>query len=155
MGNFLNYTKRETLKISTENTIILNANCSYIIAYTEEGLYIHCIDSNNNPISFKIENSRKLTSIIFHPKYKNIFLSYSIFSPEIKIWEIIRNKKKCKERISIKGHNKPNKIVLFSKNDDKRLASYSEDNTIKIWSINNSFCVTSISVIKILKILNI
>ena len=145
MGNDLYYCKRETVKI-TENAYILNANSSYIIAYNEEGLYIHCLDSNTNPLSFKVENSRKINSIIFHPKYSNIFLSYSIYSPEIKIWEIIKNKKICKERITIKGHNKPNKIVLFSKNDDKRLASYSEDNTIKIWCTNNSVCVTSISV---------
>ena len=145
MGNDLYYCKRETVKIM-ENAYILNANSSYIIAYNEEGLYIHCLDSNTNPLSFKVENSRKITAIIFHPKYSNIFLSYSIYSPEIKIWEIIKSKKICKERITIKGHNKPNIIVLFSKNDDKRLASYSEDNTIKIWSMNNSVCVTSISV---------
>ena len=150
MGNDLYYCKRETVKI-TENAYILNTNSSYIIAYNEEGLYIQCLDSDINPLSFKVENWRKINSIIFHPKYSNIFLSYSIYSPEIKIWEIIKSKKICKERITIKGHNKPNKIVLFSKNDDKRLASYSEDNTIKIWCMNNSVCVTSISVKKEIK----
>ena len=149
MGNDLSYAKRKTLKIE-ENAYILNANFSYIIAYNGKGLYIQYLDSNN-PISFKVENSRKINSVIFHPKYNNIFLSFSIYSSEIKIWEIIKSKKICKERITIKGHNKPNKIVLFSKSDDKRLASYSEDNTIKIWSMNNSFCVTSISVNKEIK----
>ena len=150
MGNNYYYAKRETLKIE-QNAYILNANSSYIIAYNEEGLYIQCLDSNTNPISFQVENSRKINSITFHPKYNNIFLSFSIYSPEIKIWEIIKSKKICKERITIKGLNKPNKIVLFSKKDDKRLASYSEDNTIKIWSMNNSFCVASISVNKEIK----
>jgi hypothetical protein len=45
----------------------------------------------------------------------------------------------------IKGNKKYIK-ALFCKNNDKQFVSYSEDRTIKIWSMENSFCIGSISV---------
>ena len=149
MGSDPCYEKRKSLDI--ENSLILNANSSYLIGQNKEGLYIRDLYSNIDPIYLQLEKPF-MNSIIFHPKYKNVFLSFLLKCPsDIKIYEIIKNENKCIERIIIKGHNKPIKIALFSKNDEKRLVSYSEDNRIKIWSINNSFCIASISVDKEIK----
>lgn len=123
---------------------ILNANSAYIISTDGLDLYIYCLDSNPYPISIIASNSPNIHAVEMHHNYKNIFLSIS--ENEIKIWEIIENKKKCEAKITIRGHKKGIIKALFCKNNDKQFISYSKDNTIKIWSMDKSFCITSISV---------
>ena len=133
----------------------LNANSSYIISIrgdillSEYYLYIYCLSSYPGAITIKVSISSMITSVEMHPNYKNIFLSTS--ENEIKIWEINEKEKICQEKINVKAHQKFINKALFCRNNDKHFLSYSKDNTIKIWSMESSFCLTSISVNKQIK----
>ena len=86
MGGDSGYKKRQILNIPDNVFLILNANISYLIAKSELDLIIQHLDSNIDPIYLQLENPFAINSIIFHPKYKNVFLSFlPKYSSEIKI----------------------------------------------------------------------
>ena len=144
MSSIINecYFPRKTYN-PTKFSNVLNANNDYIFSIIKNYLYIYCLGSD--PI-FTIckKNNFEIRYIETHHKYKNIFLSTS--KNEIQIWEINESEKNCKIKITVKAHKKPINKVLFCKNEEKKFISYSDDNTIKIWSMENSFCIANISV---------
>ena len=119
-------------------------NSSFIVFVSYESISIYLIDDLNN-IRKIIVLKEIASSAKMHPFYKTIFLALS--ENEIKIWEICKNPKECKLRVSIKGHTKSIKGADFcrDKNNDKLLVSYSSDYTIKIWDLDKAFCINNIS----------
>ena len=105
---------------------------------------IYFIDDLNNIDKIVLEEEM-VSSAKMHPFYKTIFLT--VCENEIKIWEISKNPKECKLRVKIKGHTKNILGADFCKDKkkDKILASYSYDNTIKIWNLDKAFCINNIS----------
>ena len=122
--------------------IVKNANSSYIVGTDQNGLCIFKLCDDSSLISIKVKYSA-VNSAEMHPNFKNVFLT--ILINELIIWEINENEKQCDQKITIKD-NRTFIKALFCKNNDKQFLSYSNDNTIKIWSLENSFCIGSISV---------
>ena len=110
---------------------------------SDELIYIYLIDDPNH--QEKIILKEVASSVKMHPFCKTIFLT--LFENEIKIWEISKRPKECKLRVIIKGHTKSIKGADFCRDikNDKILASYSSDNTIKIWNLDKAFCIENIS----------
>ena len=134
------YLKR---KIEIGYLTAYTGNNSFIVLVSDELIYIYFIDDPNN--KEKIILKEVASSAKMHPFCKTIFLTF--FENEIKIWEISKSPKECKLRVNIKGHTKSIKGADFCKNieNDKLLASYSSDNTIKIWNLDKAFCINNIS----------
>ena len=122
--------------------LVIEANSSYIVGIDKNGLCIFKLCDDSSLISIKVKYST-ISSAEMHQNFKNIFLTIS--TDELIIWEINENEKQCDQKIMKKDNRKFIK-ALFCKNNDKQFLSYSNDNTIKIWSIENSFCIGSISV---------
>jgi WD40 repeat protein len=110
-------------------------------------LCIYVIDDPNNLEKIVLEEEMILSAKM-HPLYKTIFLTIS--PNEIKIWEISKSLKECKLKVKIKGHTKDIIGAEFCRDKKavKLLASYSKDNTIKIWNLDKAFCINSISTVK-------
>ena len=62
----------------------------------------------------------------------------------VKIFEIIEENFDCKERSKVRGHTGEIKFVEFSEYDNKIFATFSSDNTLKIWVLDNAFCLCNI-----------
>ena len=115
---------------------VITGNNSYLLLQ-DKGKFIIIYDMDNK-INLKIKSCS--TIIKMHPKLENVFI---LAEKKIaKIFEITKNE--CKERIKINGHTKKIKLVEFSKHDDKIFATYSNDNTLKIWKLDNAFCMSNI-----------
>ena len=127
--------------------IIIGSNSCYILGNVKDGLCIFKLCPDSSLISIKVKYTT-ISSAEIHPNYKNIFLTIS--HDELIIWEINENEKQCNQKIMIKGNKKFIK-ALFCKNNDKQFISYSNDRTIKIWSMENSFCIGSISVDRLIE----
>ena len=141
---------------STEPRIYLNreidngiltaytGNNSFIILVSDIFICIYIIDDPNS-LKKIILKEKRVSLAKMHPFYKTIFLT--LCENEIKIWKISKSLKECKLKVKIKGHTKYIKGADFcrDKNKDKLLASYSDDNTIKIWNLDKAFCINNIS----------
>ena len=125
--------------------IILKANSSYIIANNEKGLCLFKLCPNSPLIFFEAEYGRTDT-VEMHPNFKNVFLTTR--ETEMIIWEINENENKCEKKIILKD-----KCIkaYFCKNNDKQFITFPNNRTIKIWSMENSFCIGSLSVEKQIK----
>ena len=137
------YLNRET---DIEGGVAATGNNSFIILLSKNHIKIFFIDELDTK---KIELKEEASSAKMHPFYKTIFLTLS--KKEIKIWEISKSPKDCKFRVKIKGHTKNIIGADFCKDviNDKLLASYSEDNAIKIWKLDKAFCINNISTIEL------
>ena len=139
----ISFKKIKTMKIQKSKSIIV-ANNKYIVSYAESQSS-KITDINTN--LFKIIEYNSMDLILkFHPKFENIFLLAE--ENNIKIYEFIKDK--CEERVHVTGHSKPIIAAVFSNTEDKIFATYSKDNTIKIWNLENPFCICNISVINII-----
>ena len=134
-----NISLKETKSISIKVlNSILAVNNRYIISETlNQSLKIE--DVVTNSISF-IKYDSFILIVKFHPKYENIFLLVN--SNNIKIYEI--KKDKCEEKVSVNGHYEPIKEAVFSNTDDTIFATFSLDKTLKIWNLEDPFCICSI-----------
>ena len=130
-------------KMEIGELIAYTGNNSFIVLVSDEFINIYLIDDPNNIKKIVLEEV--VSSAKMHPFYKTIFLTLS--ENEIKIWEISKSPKECKLRVNIKGHTKNIKGADFCKDlkNDKLLASYSSDYTIKIWNLDKAFCINNIS----------
>ena len=142
--------------LSTEQRIYLNreidndiltaytGNNSFIVLVSDIFICIYVIDDPNS-LKKIVLKEKGVSSAKMHPFYKTIFLT--LCENEIKIWEIFKSLKECKLKVKIKGHTKYIKGADFcrDKKEDKLLASYSDDNTIKIWNLDKAFCLNNIS----------
>ena len=132
----------ETFKFNTQNISfkltktkemddvesIIVANNKYIISETLNQL-LKIEDINSNSLSVIKYNSNNLT-VIFHPQLENIFLLAD--ENIIKIYEIIKDKCECKEKVKVTGHSQSIITAVFSNTDNKIFATFSMDKTIKI-----------------------
>lgn len=128
-------------KLNITISEINNANSSYIISIILDKIKIYFIESNK---IIDVLINKDIIDTDMHHFYKTIFLTVS--DNDINIWEISEKENECKKRISINGNKQNFFKAVFCKNDDKLLASYSKDATIKIWNFENRFCVKNISV---------
>ena len=144
MGNdtSVKFKLEQSYNLNHINILIVEANSFYILGNIKDGLCILKLNPDSSFSSIKVDYN-KINNAEMHPNYKNVFLT--IYYDELAIWEIKKKKKECVQKIMIKGNKKYIK-ALFCKNNDKQFVSYSEDRTIKIWSMENSFCIGSISV---------
>ena len=144
MGNdtSVKFKLEQSYNLNHINILIVEANSFYILGNIKDGLCILKLNPDSSFSSIKVDYN-KINNAEMHPNYKNVFLT--IYYDELAIWEINENEKECVQKIMIKGNKKYIK-ALFCKNNDKQFVSYSEDRTIKIWSMENSFCIGSISV---------
>ena len=144
MGNdtSVKFKLEQSYNLNHINILIVEANSFYILGNIKDGLCILKLNPDSSFSSIKVDYN-KINNAEMHPNYKNVFLT--IYHDELAIWEINENEKECVQKIMIKGNKKYIK-ALFCKNNDKQFVSYSEDRTIKIWSMENSFCIGSISV---------
>ena len=121
-----------------------NGNTSYLILADRKKIKIFNLKSNNkSPIIIKKDTN--ISFIEMHPRIKTIFLS--VLNDKIIVWEINQITNGCTEKIIIKGHSKIIKKAVFCKNNDKLLASFSDDKTIKIWFFERHFCIANIQTI--------
>ena len=119
---------------------VIAANNKYIISQTtNQSLQIYDIDTH---LFTAIKFFSPVITIVFHPKSENIFLLAD--ANIIKIYEIEEKTCECKEKVKVFGHTKPVTTAEFSKTDEKIFATYSYDNTIKIWSLYDPFCICNI-----------
>ena len=146
----------ETFKFNTQNISfkltktkemddvesIIVANNKYIISETLNQL-LKIEDINSNSLSVIKYNSNNLT-VIFHPQLENIFLLAD--ENIIKIYEIIKDKCECKEKVKVTGHSQSIITAVFSNTDNKIFATFSMDKTIKIWNLEEPFCICNILV---------
>ena len=144
MGNdtSVKFKLEQSYNLNHINILIVEANSFYILGNIKDGLCILKLNPDSSFSSIKVDYNQ-INNAEMHPNYKNVFLT--IYYDELAIWEINENEKECVQKIMIKGNKKYIK-ALFCKNNDKQFVSYSEDRTIKIWSMENSFCIGSISV---------
>ena len=144
MGNdsSVKFNLEQSYNLNDINMLIIEANSFYILGNIKDGLCILKLNPDSSFSSIKV-NYPMVNNAEMHPNYKNVFLTIS--HNELAIWEINENEKECDQKIMIKGNKKFIK-ALFCKNNDKQFISYSDDRTIKIWSMENSFCIGSISV---------
>ena len=118
-------------KVTTGNTFYLIYNG------TNKLVYIYHIEKKS---SIKIDSYSSL--IKFHPKYENIFIL--VEENIAKVFEITKDKFECKERSKVKGHTGEIKLLEFSPHSEKIFGTYSKDNTLKIWKLDNAFCLCNI-----------
>ena len=131
----------KTKKINDIKSVIV-ANNKYIISKTKKkSLKIEDIDSNLFSI---IKYNSAYLRVIFHPKFENIFLVAE--ENIIKIYEIIKIKGECEEKVNVTGHSHSIIAAVFSSTDNKIFATFSTDNTIKIWNLEEPFCICNILV---------
>ena len=109
---------------SKTNPVLTDA--SYIIANNEEGLCVFKLCPNSPLISIEAKYGRT-DAVEIHPTFKNVFLTTR--DNEMVIWEINEKKKKCEQKI----------------------ITYSNNRTIKIWSMEKSFCIGSFPIEKKIK----
>ena len=115
------------------------AGNSYYLLYEGKDQFLNVYDIKNK----KIEKIDSYSSVIsLHPKYENLFILAE--GNTAKIFEIIKDKFKCIERSKVRGHTGEIKLVKFSEYDDKIFVTYSDDNTIKVWKLNEAFCLCNI-----------
>lgn len=123
---------------------IFNGNTSYLILARRKEMKIFILESNDKtPII--IQKETNISLIEMHPRLKTIFLS--VLNDKIIIWEIKGLTKECIEKILIKGHTKNITKAVFCKTNDKLLASFSDDKTIKIWHFERHFCIANIQTV--------
>ena len=140
-----NNSKMDSFKKTREINIakikkVIAANNKYIISQTtNQSLQIYDIDTYS---STTIKFYSPIITIVFHPKSEQIFLLAD--ANIIKIYEIEEKTCECKEKVIVLGHTKSITMAEFSKSDEKIFATYSCDNTIKIWSLDNPFCICNI-----------
>jgi len=131
--------KIKTIRVGNRYSIIA-ANRTYIITEHEnQSLKIENINTNLFSI---IKFDFSLPTVKFHPKFENIFLLAE--ENIIKIYEIIKDKCQCEERVNVSGHSKPIITAVFSSTDDKIFATFSLDKTLKVWNLENPFCICNI-----------
>ena len=148
MGN-KDFTQKEIL-LNDYTFNNFNGNTSYLILADRNKIKIFNLKSNNkSPII--INKNTNISFIEMHPRIKTIFLS--VLNDIIIIWEINQLTNQCAEKIIIKGHSKIIKKAVFCKTNDKLLASFSDDKTIKIWFFERHFCIANIQTV--LNIFNI
>ena len=117
---------------------VITGNTFYLIYNgTNKLVYIYHIEMKS---SIKIDSYSSL--IKFHPKYENIFIL--VEENIAKVFEITQNIFECKERSKIKGHTGEIKLLEFSRDNEKIFGTYSKDNTLKIWKLDNAFCLCNI-----------
>ena len=109
---------------------IITGNTNYLI-YEGEGQFVNIYNCENKK-NMKIQSYSSVISM--HPKYENIFILAE--GNIAKIFEIIRDKFECIEKSKVKGHTGEIKLVVFSNYNDKIFATYSNDNTIKVWKLD-------------------
>ena len=117
---------------------IITGNTNYLI-YEGEGQFVNIYNCENKK-NMKIQSYSSVISM--HPKYENIFILAE--GNIAKIFEIIRDKFECIEKSKVKGHTGEIKLVVFSNYNDKIFATYSNDNTIKVWKLDEVFCLCNI-----------
>lgn len=148
MGNIqpnFTFNKKETLELSKISNIIAVTN-TYIISRSKMA-NLNIFDIRKN-LSKNIKFNSTDFIIKFHPNFENVFL----FADEniIKIFEILPDKLELKERLRVNGHTQLIKLAEFSKTNDDIFVTYSLDKTIKVWKIDNPFCICNIPLCNII-----
>lgn len=135
-----------TNSIKNEEDFNLIAGNSKYIIFFDKNIKVFRIDLKNNnkfiKLNFEYNKFSIEPKIIFHPNYINIF--FLVYLNEINIFEILD--KKIEKKMTINAHSKFITYFTFSEFDDKTFASYSDfEKNIKIWNLNNAFCIYKIS----------
>ena len=135
-----------TNSIKNEEDFNLIAGNSKYIIFFDKNIKVFRIDLKNNnkfiKLNFEYNKFSMEPKIIFHPNYINIF--FLVYLNEINIFEILD--KKIEKKMTINAHSKFITYFTFSEFDDKTFASYSDfEKNIKIWNLNNAFCIYKIS----------
>jgi WD40 repeat protein len=131
--------KIKTIRIDDRDSFIA-ANRMFIISEHEnQSIKIENINTNLFSV-IKFDSSFLIVK--FHPKLENIFLLAE--ENIIKIYEISKDKCQCEERVNVSGHSKPITTAVFSSTDDKIFATFSMDKTLKVWNLENPFCICNI-----------
>ena len=131
--------KKKTIRIDDRDSFIA-ANRMFIISEHEnQSIKIENINTNLFSV-IKFDSSFLIVK--FHPKLENIFLLAE--ENIIKIYEISKDKCQCEERVNVSGHSKPITTAVFSSTDDKIFATFSMDKTLKVWNLENPFCICNI-----------
>ena len=143
MGNDTSekFNLEQSYNLNAINILIMEVNSCYILGNIKDGLYISKLCPYSSLGFIKIKYT-SINNAEMHPNYKNLFLTISHY--ELVICEINENKKQCEQKIMIKGSKKFIK-ALFCKNNDKLFVSISNDKIVKIWSMEDSLCIGSIS----------
>ena len=143
-------TQKISFELTKSNKIdniksVIAANNKYIISKAKY-LSLKIEDIDSNLVSVIKYNSTDLI-VIFHPKLENIFLL--VDDNIIKIYEIIKDKFdkfECEEKVNVSGHSKSIVSAVFSSTDNKIFATFSRDKTIKVWNLEEPFCICNILV---------
>ena len=119
---------------------VIAVNKNYIISKTRgQLLKIECFETK---IFDTIKYNTYWFKIKFHPQFENTFL---LVDDDIaKLYKIVPDTCKCEEIVVIQAHKKGIYLAEFSKTDENIFATYSIDNTIKIWNIEYPFCICNI-----------
>ena len=133
--------KIKTVKMEIMNQVI-TANNKYIIIKSEKNV-LHIKDLETEKF-YSIQLNSRYSFAQFHPKLEDIFLM--VDGKIIKIFVIVKEPFECKEKVKVEEHSSTINIAEFSKNDDKIFATYSDYNSIKIWSIDQPVCICNILV---------
>ena len=139
--NSVKFNLEKSYNLNNLNILIIEANSFYILGNIINGLCILKLNPDSSFSCIKV-NYTMIDNAEMHPNYKNVFLTISY--NELAIWEINENEKECEQKIMIKEDKKFIK-ALFCKNNDKLFVSISNDKIVKIWSMEHSLCIGSIS----------
>ena len=136
-NNALCFEKTKTISEIKWKNVITGNTCYIIYKSKNKLVYIYHIEKKS---SIKIDSYSSI--IKFHPKIENIFI---LAERNIaKVFEIDPKKFECNERIKVKGHTGDIKLLEFSDDNGKIFGTYSTDNTLKIWKLDNAFCLCNI-----------
>ena len=124
---------------------IYTFNEDYMIEYNLKSIQIYKLKENDS--CQKNQISEIITLIEFHPFYKNVF-GIGTQEGNIILYEILENPfRVSEEKLIIKAHQ--NEIISFKFNPnnkyEKYITSCAYDNTVKIFQLNNSYCLKKIS----------
>ena len=114
------------------------ANNKYFIYFSFSYIIIFSLIEKKEILKFNI-NNLSLVYITVHPLYENVFLTIEN-NNFLQIWEISSNEKQCYEKIKIKSKCK---YAKFSPVNEFMLATLSF-NDIKIWQLDQPFCIFTI-----------
>ena len=136
---------KETKTIQNDDIdSIIALNNKYII-YKISGKVIKIEEIETNIFSYIKYDSVDLL-VIFHPRIENIFLFAD--ANIIIIYEIIKDNNNilCQAKTSLDWSSLPILKAIFSNTDDRIFAFFTRENTIKIYDVEEVFCICNILV---------
>ena len=136
---------RENVPPPKYHQFMYTFNEDYMIEYDSNSIQIYKLKENDSCQKNQISEVIKL--IEFHPFYKNIF-GIGTKEGNIILYEILENPfRVSKEKLIIKAHQSGIISFKFNPNNkyEKYITSCAYDNTVKIFQLNNSYCLKKVS----------